>query len=66
MRASDPKGRALDADQLRIHARVDRQQNGPTYPALEERGFPENILRMLRDHAASLGEQDDELHDAER
>jgi len=51
LRAADPHGRALDADQLRIHARLDRRQQRPSYPALEDRGLPEHILRMLGNRA---------------
>ena len=59
LRAADPRGRALDADQLHIHSRVDRQQR-PSYPALEDRGLPENILRVLGNRAPSHEEPEDE------
>jgi len=60
LRAADPHGRALDADQLRIHARLDRRQQRPSYPALEDRGLPEHILRMLGNRAPANEEPGDE------
>jgi hypothetical protein len=60
LRAADPHGHALDADQLRIHARLDRRQQRPSYPALEDRGLPENILRVLGNRAPSHEEPEDE------
>ena len=65
LRAADPHGRALDADQLRIHARLDRRQQRPSYPALEHRGLPEHILRMLGDHAPAHKDAEDEGTDSE-
>ncbi len=65
LRAADPHGRALDADQLRIHARLDRRQQRPSYPALEERGLPEHILRMLGDRAPAHENAGDEGTDSE-
>jgi hypothetical protein len=64
LRAADPHGRALDADQLRIHARLDRRQQRPSYPALEERGLPEHILRMLGDRAPAHEDAGDEGTDS--
>jgi len=64
LRAADPHGRALDADQLRIHARLDRRQQRPSYPALEDRGLPEHILRMLGDRASAHEDAGDEGTDS--
>jgi len=60
LRAADPHGRALDADQLRIHARLERRQQRPSYPAFEHRGLPEHILRMLGDRAPAHEDADTE------
>ena len=65
LRAADPHGRALDADQLRIHARLERRQQRPSYPALEDRGLPEYILRMLGDRAPAHEDADTEETNSE-